>query len=101
MHLDSTGGLVFIPQSIRNYSRINNYFLLLKDLRSFTSSAGSEKSVLVSELSSSKQNVYAISSCLRFLKNEYESKFKTRLFFRIMVIDYKIWILFQDGLTAQ
>jgi hypothetical protein len=62
--------------------------LVLKDSRSILSNSFSKKAILVSELSSSRQNVYAITLFLRFLKQDYESIYFQRLYFRIICIDY-------------
>jgi hypothetical protein len=51
-------------------------------------------------MASSRQNVFAISNCLRFLKNEYEFKFKKRLFFRILVTNYS-WASMHAALEAR
>lgn len=86
--MDSTGGLVQIPKKNRIYQKIFNYFLLLKDLRNFDDEDMREKSVLITELVSSRHTVYAITTFLRFLKMEFERIYKTRISFRILVIDY-------------
>lgn len=86
--MDATGGLVRIPKSKRLYPKILNYFLVLKDLRNFKDEDMISKRVLISELASSRHTVYAIATFLRFLKEAYERKFKSRLCFRIMVVDY-------------
>jgi hypothetical protein len=52
--------------------------LVLKDSRSILCNLFRKKTIFVSESSSSRHNVYAITLFLRFLKQDYEANYTQR-----------------------
>jgi hypothetical protein len=85
--IDATGRLVRIPKkSCSFYNKIFNYFLLVKDLR--THGTPKFRSFYLSEMISSSHDTEAICNMFRKVRIAYETKFKNKLRFRIIVMDF-------------
>ena len=89
-HFDATGNLSRIPKQKREYARMLNHMLLLKDSRNMIDilSGKTTKSSIVADLSTTRQDVYRISDFFRCLKTDYETLYSQSLSFRLIVCDY-------------
>ena len=87
---DATGNLCRIPKVKREYSRMLNHTILLKDSRQIIDniSGKSTKSSVVADMSTTRQDVYRISDFFRCLKTDYENLYSQTLSFRLIVCDY-------------
>jgi hypothetical protein len=87
MHFDATGGLVNIPGE--EYSRLLNHVMLVKDWHNHEVADLDKKSFVLSEMVTSRQTTYQISSYIKFMKFSYEKKYRQDVFcFRCIVTDY-------------
>jgi hypothetical protein len=88
-HVDASGKFCRIPIRIRRFKRLLNYFIICKDRKQFVQELNVEKSLLVSEMVTSRHTTFSIGNFFRFLKYDYESKYPSEtLYFRMIVTDY-------------
>lgn len=88
-HIDSSGKFCRIPKRIRQYKWLLNYFIICKDRNQFVQELNAEKSLLVSEMVTSRHTTFSTGNFLRFIKHDYETKYPNEtLYFRMIVSDY-------------
>ena len=93
LHIDNMDSLVSIPKRFRNQSTILNYFLLLKDTHDLFNiqQYDDSKTLMFSELSSSRYDIYGMTSYLKLLKADYEYLYQLdedKFSFRLIIIEY-------------
>jgi hypothetical protein len=93
LHIDNMDSLVSIPKRFRNQSTILNYFLLLKDAHDLFNiqQYDDTKMLMLSELSSSRYDIYGMTSYLKLLKADYEYLYQLdedKFSYRLIIIEY-------------
>ena len=96
LHIDNMDSLVSIPNRFRNQSTILNFFLILKDAHDLFNiqqydSIVEAKTLLLSELSSSRYDIYGMTSYLKLLKADHEYLYQLdedKFSFRLIIIEY-------------
>ena len=96
LHIDNMDSLVSIPKRFRNQSTILNFFLLLKDAHDLFNiqqydSIVDAKTLMLSELSSSRYDIYGMTSYLKLLKADHEFLYQLdedKFSFRLIIIEY-------------
>ena len=96
---DSTGGLVNIPDEVKQYKRILNYVTKVKDLRLYNTSLET-KSAIINEMVTSRHDTYRCKDMFEYLKSSFLQRYPSDQFkFRLITTDYS-WALMHGILEA-
>lgn len=84
-HIDSTGSLVNVTKTMREYPRIMNYAMITKN--SLKLNETDDRGLLINETITSRQDTYSIGEMLRLFKYNYLSLYpnEEKIFSMILI----------------
>jgi hypothetical protein len=88
-HLDSTGSLVNLSKTMREYSRIMNYAMITKN--SLKLNETDDRGLLINEAITSRQDTYSIGEMLRLFKYNYSSLYPNEEKILCMIVIDMSW----------